>query len=53
MESMDYNYFATNGHQPYQYMNYGGDSTLLHPGVSNDIAGPVSGDHFAASDTPD
>jgi len=39
---MDYNYFAANGHQGYQFMNYGAEAGLMHSGVTNDLAGPVS-----------
>jgi hypothetical protein len=40
---MDYNYFASSAHQPYQYMGFGTDSGLPL-GVSNDgsIPTPVS-----------
>lgn len=41
MESMEFNYFQNTGHQAYHYLGYGGDGSLLHPGVSNDGTGPI------------
>jgi len=38
MESMDYNYFASTAHQPYQYMGFGADTGF---GVSNDGSLPT------------